>query len=224
MNAEVSCLDLPHFEEAMNIFIKKVTISIILIGNLQLAHSSDNLPQRDNDDLIILQMKDRADTLQTDINWDELLKAGLERRNKVIELLNANQIKTTYDYWRAAMIFQHGDGPSDFRLAFSFANIANTLNSDEQTRWLVAASWDRLLNSLGRPQWYGTQSIPSKDGKYWLLVDIDEKAVTDEERMFYTNKRIKDLSLSEPRERKIGQPDTLPDGYFSKIYSPNERH
>lgn len=46
-------------------------------------------------------------------------------------------------------------------------------------RWLAAASKDRYLMTLGKPQLYGTQ-FKKVDGK-WILWEVDP-SVTDEER------------------------------------------
>lgn len=211
----------------MKISIKPIIVMLSMLLNCQLVFSAEVIApityQRDNETLLQIQTLDRDETISTTISWDEHLRNGVKRRAETLQLLKENQFKTAYDYWRAAMIFQHGVTADDFRMAHSLAWIAFTLHPDEETRWLTAATWDRLLNSLGKPQWYGTQSIPSQDGKFWLLVDIDEEAISDEERLKFTNKKIQNLTFAKPRNAKPGQPNTLPDGYYTKHYQIKQK-
>jgi hypothetical protein len=51
---------------------------------------------------------------------------------------------------------------------------------DGHFRWLVGASWDRLLMRQLQPQWYGTQYKGDAKGLY--LYPVAEGAVSDAER------------------------------------------
>jgi hypothetical protein len=78
------------------------------------------------------------------------------------------------------MVFQHGSEVSDYRLAHALALKAAELDpANKEARWLAAASRDRELMTLGKPQLYGTQF--RKEGERWVLYDVDP-AVTDAER------------------------------------------
>jgi hypothetical protein len=68
------------------------------------------------------------------------------------------------------MIYQHGEGPEDIRLAQAFATIASKLEPEHPApKWLIAASWDRYLMWKKLPQWYGTQYQVSQRGRAHAL-------------------------------------------------------
>jgi hypothetical protein len=213
-------------KQNMKIILKNFSLAFPILIAGSLAYSQElpvaASPQRDNEELIKIQTLDRQDALSTTLPWDALQINAAKRRSDVLALLANNKIQTPYDYWRAAMVFQHSSKSGDIRLAHSFATIAYTLHPSSDTKSLIALTWDRLLNSMGRPQWYGTQSIPSADGKYWVLADIEEGAVSDEERQEYIHMKLADIPRSKPRDKKPGQPDSLPDGYFSGIYKEKQ--
>lgn len=115
-------------------------------------------------------------------DWPEIQKRDAERRDALIALLRAGEVRTATDYYNAAMIMQHGETPEDIRMAHAFSAISASIDpSNRSAKWLVAASWDRLLMRLKRPQWYGTQYVSDATGK-WALHEVDETAVTDEDR------------------------------------------
>jgi len=105
-----------------------------------------------------------------------------KRRAAVIQLLAAGALKTAGDYFHAAMIMQHGDEPSDFMLAHELAVVAG-FKGHPKGRWLAAASWDRLLQRLGKAQRFGTQY--RKTGKEPWTMEPLEKGLPDSLRSEY---------------------------------------
>ena len=100
----------------------------------------------------------------------------------MMDLLKGGVIRTADDYYSASVVFQHGDAIGDLELAHSLAVIAMTLDpSIEEHRYMVAATWDRYMQHLGRPQWYGTQYARGDDGR-WVISPVDPSAVTDDMR------------------------------------------
>lgn len=86
------------------------------------------------------------------------------RRERVHELIRAGQLRSGRDYYHAAFIFQHGDRADDYLLAHALAVTAVALKED-QAKWIAAATLDRYLQNIGRPQIYGTQfQIPNNGG------------------------------------------------------------
>jgi ribosomal protein L31E len=55
----------------------------------------------------------------------------------------------------------------------------------------MAASWDRYLRSIGKPQWYGTQ-FSIVDDKYYLM-EADLSRVTDKERKAVGTRMIAEI-------------------------------
>ena len=88
--------------------------------------------------------------------WAVIGPEDAQRRKRTHELLAEDQLHTSEDFIRAAFIFQHGDTPNDYLLAHTLAMIA-AAKGDEKATWIGAASLDRYLHSIGKPQVYGTQ-------------------------------------------------------------------
>lgn len=143
--------------------------------------------------IIELKNEDQAARIgdRNSIDWSVLSVRDAARRAEARQLLAAGQIRTSAEYVAAALIFQHGEGSEDIRLAHAMATVANNL--DPQNRGaisLLGVTWDRLLMRLNRPQWYATQFV--KQGELWVLYEVDEAAATDEER-----KRLGGRTLAE---------------------------
>jgi hypothetical protein len=94
------------------------------------------------------------------VNEADLKKADAERRRRTHALLDAGALHTAGDYRKAAMVFQHGSGPDDFLLAHTLALVA-LAKGDQGAAWTAAITLDRYLQSVQRPQIYGTQFVTS---------------------------------------------------------------
>lgn len=107
-----------------------------------------------------------------------LLERDRARRARVEALVASGALTAPEDYVHAAMIFQHGERPEDYRQAHELALKAVELGH-RQARWLAAAAYDRWLMRQDKTQKYGTQYVP--DGDRWKLWEVDP-ATTDAER------------------------------------------
>lgn len=138
-----------------------------------------------------------------EIDWSLVAPRDEERRRRVKAMLAAGDVKAADDYFHAAMVLQHGQGPEDYKLAHELALKASELDADHSSaRWLAAAAKDRYLQSIGEPQIYGTQ-FRKVDGK-WTLEPIDESAVTDEERARWG---VPPLASAKQREKEMNTPN-----------------
>lgn len=116
------------------------------------------------------------------IDWPAVRARDAVRRAATRALMQTGALHVAHDYYCAAVVFQHGDQVSDFELAHALALISTTLDpAPEAPRYMVAATWDRYLMAMGRPQWYGTQYIRGETG-VWTQYTIDKSAVDDESR------------------------------------------
>lgn len=111
----------------------------------------------------------------------ELAKKDAARINQAIELLANKELKTATDYFRAAVIFQHGTSLNHLRQAQKCAEMAKKLGH-QQGAWLYAAATDRILMWQGKKQKFGTQFY-EKDGT-WQLYPIDG-SIDDQTRKKY---------------------------------------
>lgn len=112
-----------------------------------------------------------------------MLQRDRERRDAVLRVLRAGDVKTAADHGRAALVLQHGAVVEDQMLAFALAMVATQLDPEKEIyRWLSAASLDRVLVRKQRTQWYGTQFVPDPATGRQMLAPVVEGAVTDDER------------------------------------------
>ncbi len=83
-------------------------------------------------------------------------QADTARLARVKELIHAGALATPEDHYHAAMVLQHGEQPDDYLLAHVLASAA-AIQGVAGASWLSAASLDRFLQNIDRPQWFGTQ-------------------------------------------------------------------
>ena len=68
-------------------------------------------------------------------------------------------MKSGGDYYYAAMILQHSHEADDYLLAHELCIVAIG-KGEARAKWLAAATEDRFLMDIGRPQRFGTQYRP----------------------------------------------------------------
>jgi len=130
--------------------------AFILAGLLGLAPFASCQPLTDNSKLMELFNADQAARLGKDADWAKVRPEDDKRREEVHRMLDAGEVRTGNDYFRAALVYQHGERHEDFLLAHVLAVDALSLGN-KRARWLAAATLDRYLLSVYQPQIYGTQ-------------------------------------------------------------------
>ncbi len=118
----------------------------------------DSAP-RDLDELARLYEEDQGDRQPPGgrpIDWSVVGPRDRRREARVKELYEAGSLRTGKDFYRAAMVLQHATRPEDYLLAHEFCVVA-LAQGDREARWLAAATEDRFLMNIGRPQRFGTQ-------------------------------------------------------------------
>ena len=179
----------------VNIINKKdQMIDNILIKNMYLK------------DIEIRALDEKTDTVNLE-NYDKI------HRNKILEMLATNQIRTPMDKYRSALILQHTaakicDGEltsissENYLLAFHLSSAALselkkqieslTIKKNFTPR-IIALNYDRyLLFSYGY-QKFGTQLIFDDKSGEMLLAPIDTSLTNDKERKEYNVESLKDL-------------------------------
>lgn len=111
----------------------------------------------------------------------EMHAADAARRVQTRALLDAGALQTGEDYRAAAFVFQHGSTPEDYLLAHSLAVAAVAKGSPEGT-WIAAATVDRYLQMIDKPQIYGTQTRKTNDAPA-TLEPYDRALIPDSLRM-----------------------------------------
>jgi len=84
--------------------------------------------------------------------------ADAERLAATRAMLERGEIRSGADYYRAAFIFHHSREADDILKAHVLATAA-LAQGHQDAAWIAAASLDRYLQGIGRPQIYGTQYI-----------------------------------------------------------------
>jgi hypothetical protein len=90
------------------------------------------------------------------IDWAVVSPRDSARRARTLALLDGGKLRSGDDFWHAAFVFQHGSEPNDYLLAHTLAIIAAARGRPDAA-WIAAATLDRYLQNIGRPQIYGTQ-------------------------------------------------------------------
>ncbi len=135
-------------------------------------------------------------------DWDAIRKADADRRTRVRGLLDAGKLRCSTDYLRAAFVFQHGEAAEDYLLAHVLSSAASE-QGEMGASWLAAATLDRYLMAIGRPQVFGTQfntpkGLPTSQEPYdrQLLpdhlraaFDVPNRAKQDRQRESYDASR-----------------------------------
>jgi hypothetical protein len=141
-----------------------IVFGLVIVG-LALAQQtggSGDSPKpvpKDNLELAKLFKEDQSDRMPKDgkaIDWRVVGPRDKEREARINALYQAAELHTGKDYYHAAMILQHGSEPEDYLLAHEFCVVA-LAKGEPMARWLAAATEDRFLMNIGRPQRFGTQ-------------------------------------------------------------------
>ena len=136
---------------------------------------------------------DRRGFPNTKLTYKEINVRDEARRNEILGMLKRIEVRTAQDYFYAAVIFHHGQTFEHYRMSASLAWIAHELEPENSTyAWQTASSWDRMMLKKDRPQWYGVQAHRDDD-KRLVLSNIDETAVSDDERARYNVKPLAEL-------------------------------
>lgn len=155
---------------------------------------SDYKSKGGNVELLELYFEDQMDRLGPNIGFEIIVRDSI-RQKKTKKLMETNQLLIADDYFKSALIFQHGIDSNGYKTAHDLASKAMQMDSSNKSiRWLFAATKDRHLMSLHKPQVYGTQF---KDDGYGITVlgDFDTLAIKDDERIWMTRRSLKQLLI-----------------------------
>ena len=197
--------------------MKDRTVKILLVLNLLVltgiflrqplrvpsADAQTSSVTKDNPELTRLMAEDQADRTPDDaksIDWKIVGPRDTARLKRVKELYAQNQLQTGADYYHAAMILQHGDVAEDYLLAHELCVVAIS-KGDTRAKWLAAASEDRFLMNIDRPQRFATQFRCDGPNCEFHLYKLDA-GVTDELRKGFD---VPSLAEAKAREAKMNK-------------------
>lgn len=104
-------------------------------------------------------------------------EADRQRRVRTGELLDQGLLHSADDLYHAAFVYQHGDNEADYLKAHVLATAA-VARGKAAAKWIAAATLDRYLLAIGRPQVFGTQYMTPKD-KATTQEPYDRTAISD---------------------------------------------
>jgi hypothetical protein len=192
----------------------------LILLSMMLMRAASTMPA-DNVELTYLFEQDQAARQDDSFFNDAQRVHGFDvmRRMRVYRLLEDDVPKTANDFFHAAMVLQHGDSPLDHKLSNELCKRAVAIDPNHQgAKWLAAASWDRYLHSIGKPQWYGTQ-FTIVDGKYYLMqADLDR--VTDEERKAVGTRTIAEIKKFLQKQNKTEDATLEPASENANVWNP----
>lgn len=144
-------------------------------------------PETDNLQLEELFQEDQSDRSKVYETKDEInkLKArDAARRKRLVMMMELGEVKTKNDLYHAAVIFQHGEDPADFLIAHRLSSLAAVMGH-KTARWLMAATLDRFLTTLGQGQVYGTQfEYNAREKAYQLKLPVQDSLLLSFEKEF----------------------------------------
>jgi hypothetical protein len=133
----------------------------------------------DQAEITRLCAEDQADRAPHEgpVDGKAIVARDRERQARVKQLYTAGELRTGHDYHHAALILQHGQEPDDFLLAHELCVVA-LAKGDHEAAWLCAATEDRYLMNIGRPQRFATQYKSDAPGEPMRLYVVGD-GVTD---------------------------------------------
>ena len=158
-------------------------------------------PETDNlklEELFQEDQKDRETVYDNPESLAKLRERDQARSKRVYVMMELDELKTKNDLYHAAVILQHGQVPADFLTAHRLAAMSAILGH-RTARWLMAASFDRFLMSVGHGQIYGTQfEFNQGDRCYQLKLPVQDSVMVSFEKEFLgippINDRLKSLN------------------------------
>lgn len=107
------------------------------------------------------------------------------RRNlRIRAIVKEGGLCTDKDFANASLVMQHSSSFAGFELAHELAVCSMLLGDRGTGRWLVAATYDRMLNSVGHEQRFGTQGAWTTSQQAKPEVGAtDESGICDAERL-----------------------------------------
>jgi hypothetical protein len=179
-------------------------IWIFSLSAILLCFSVDNslfgqaLASKNSPGIDQLYLEDQQARHPPSPNTPELVyKTDEEREAATRRLLASGDLKSGKDTREAAVIFQHSHQADDYLLAHTLATIAVS-KGDRDAIWIAAASLDRYLMAIGKPQIYGTQFM-TPAGQHATQEPYNRLLISDELR-----KQLQVPSHAEQEVRRKG--------------------
>jgi len=179
--------------------------SFVLLASTPVGDAQPVSPNagQDNAELRKMHDEDQSDRRPSEgstIDWSAVVQRDRAREVRVKELYSGGGLQTGPDYYHAALVLMHSNDPTSHLLAHELSIVA-AIKGVEKAKWLIAASEDRFLMNIGRPQRFGTQYRSLSPDEPMKLYDIDG-VVTD---AFRRELNVPSSEQARERERQLGR-------------------
>jgi hypothetical protein len=139
----------------MKILMLALPVAVLNLGSIGLSAQSTAPATAAVSRVHQLEIEDQSEN-PGNISGAEYYRHGDARRAEVRKLLEEGKLTSGEDFSDAALIFQHGQTPEEFLFAHVLA-VEALIRGDSADKWLIAATLDRYLHAVNRPQVFGTQ-------------------------------------------------------------------
>ena len=116
----------------------------------------------------------------TAAQMNEMAQNDKKRLKSIVKLLEDGRVVTPKDFDHASLVLQHGEVWGDYSLAHELA-ICSLIMGNQDSAWLAAATYDRMLESGGHHQRFGTQ-YKSFGNSGFMLGTVDTVGISDAQR------------------------------------------
>jgi hypothetical protein len=106
-----------------------------------------------------------------------IMAADTARNVRMREIIQAGDLHTARDFSNSSLVMQHSARFSGYQLAHELAVSSLLLGDRSRGRWLVTATYDRMLRSVGHDQRFGTQKTMKGPP-----LRVDEEGISDAQR------------------------------------------
>jgi hypothetical protein len=139
----------------MKLLMLALTVAVLNLGSIGLSAQSAAPTTTPVSRVHQLEIEDQSEN-PGNISAAEYYRHGDARRAEVRNLLEEGKLTSGEDFSDAALIFQHGQAPEEFLFAHVLA-VEALIRGGSADRRLAAATLDRYLQAVNRPQIFGTQ-------------------------------------------------------------------
>jgi hypothetical protein len=139
----------------MRILMLALPVTVLSLGSIGLSTQNAAPTTAAVSRVHQLEIEDQSEN-PGNISATEYYRHGDARRAEVRKLLEEGKITSGEDFSDAALIFQHGQTPEEFLFAHVLA-VEALIRGGSADKWLAAATLDRYLQAVNRPQVFGTQ-------------------------------------------------------------------
>ncbi len=175
------------------------TLLCSTVGNTLYTQTSETKPSPGIDEIYLEDQEARQQGISK--SPVPVYKTDEERELAARRLLANGDLKNGKEFREAAVIFQHSRQPDDYLLAHTLAMIAVS-KGDGDSIWIAAASLDRYLMAIRKPQIYGTQFM-TPPGQHATQEPYNKNLISDELRK---QLHVPSLAEQEIRRKQFDMP------------------